>query len=212
MNAGELRDAVLGIVQDNGWADVILDLFNVCRGEIAGEIDLPGLHTVATVTTSASSSSVALPDTYSRGLYWVGSASQKNRIGTRKSDYHNLLTFLEKYPVQDQVGLITDVAIQGSDLLYQGMAADTLTLRYYAAPTALTVNASIPAELPEHLHKALLVNFACRELYTQIEDGIEGGTPNTTKFDKLYQRALIALRGWAALSQPKEPKYVRDMS
>jgi hypothetical protein len=212
MTAEELEDAVLGIVQDDSFADVVLDYINQGRGEIAGLVDLPALDTVATVNTTASASSVALPTNYHKGLYWVGSAVQKIRIGAGKDDYHNLLAFLENHPVLTQVGLVEDVVIQGVNLLYQGMSADTLTLRYYKAPTTLVLAADVPAELPSHLHKPLLVSYACKEIYNEIEDGIEGGTPNTDKYDRLFQRALATLSSWCLESKPREPKYVRDMN
>ena len=210
MDAAALEVLIVERIQDAGFSGSISSLIDKGRGEIAGEVDLPALHTVVAVTTSASAATVALPTSYSKGLYWVGSTVQRKRIGSGKNDYYNLLRFLEKHPIQDQVGLITDVVIQGSSLLYQGMAADSLVLRFYTAPTALTTGASIPSELPAHLHAGLLVNYVCREIYSIIEDPMEGGTPNTSKYNGLYQKALASLAEWAAVYAPREPKYTRD--
>lgn len=211
MNVEDITTAVLGIIHDDSLTDSILDYINIGRGEIAREVDLPTLNTIDTVATVSTASSVSLPADYSKGLYWVGSAAQKTRVGARRDDYHNVMHLLEKYPALDQVGLIVEVAVDGGNLIYQGMADDTLTLRYYSAPTPLVNDNDIPSELPTHLHKALLVNFVCRELFAIIEDGLEGKTPNTDKYDMLFKRAMSILHGWADQQRPREPKYTRDV-
>lgn len=210
MNAAELSDAVLAIVQDDDSADVVLDYFNLGLAEIAGAIDLPGLHTTSTVATSAAASSVALPSDYHKGLYWVVSEAQKRRVGDRAGDYHNTVPFFERYQLQDEVGEIRDVVIMGSNLLYQPSATDVLRLSYYKEPTVLTESTDIPSEIPSHLQKALLVNFALKEIYGTIEDGFDGNRKNVDIYTALYSRALGQLAAWCAESVPREPKYVRD--
>jgi len=210
MDVSALSEVVLGIVQDDSFEGGLIDMFNICLGELAGEIDLPALNTTATVAALESASSVALPVGYSRSLYWVGSAAQRKRIGEGRDDYHNLLKFLDEYPVQDKVGEIRAVAIQGVNLLYQGSADDTLTLRFYREPAELVNNNDTPTEIPAHLHRALLVNYACREIYNHIEDGREGARNNVVHFDNLFQRAKQALETWAERSTPREPSYMRD--
>jgi hypothetical protein len=114
--------------------------------------------------------------------------------------------FLRRNPV-DRVGQVVDVVVQGAELLYQGAAVDTLTLRFYAAPTS-----DEPDELPTHLQKALLVNYACMEIYNLIEDGVEGAKTNTQAYERRYQRALSQLAAWADRQKPREPKFIADTS
>lgn len=214
MNAAELSDAVLAIVQDDVFADVVLDYFNLAMDEITGTegIDLPGLHATATVTTTSTAAEAALPADYHKGLYWVVSEAQKRRIGTRRDDYHNTVPFLTRYPMQDEVGEINDVVIQGGKLLYQPSADDVLRLNYYRTPTPLVESTDTPTELPAHLHRALLVNFALKEIFGTIEGDFEGGSKSAAIYTSLYMRALGQLMAWCAESVPREPKYVRDTS
>lgn len=217
MTATELIAQVSGIVQDTSYTSAdILSLINQGRGEIAAEVDLPKLQASATVTTTDDASTVALPTDYHKGLFWVGSVAYQCRIGRKKGDYHNLLTFMERYSTLDEVGQIVAVCVDGDNLLYQGMDDDSLLLKYYkeietivAAPTGTQITG--PVELPSHLHSPLLVSYCCREIYSEIEDGIEGQKVNTMYWDAKFNRAMNSLKRYVSESLPRETKHVRDV-
>lgn len=200
MTIDSIIEAVILAVDDDSFDELyIADLVGLGRGEIAGMVDLPALLTTGTVTTTAIANTVALPTTYSRGVFWVGNSAD-GRIGQRGRGYYDLMGFLDRNPTAD-VGPVCDVCVQGSSLLYQGAAIDTLTLRYYAAPTSAE-----PDEIPLHLQKPLLFNYACKEIFELIEDGVEGAKVNTDKYEQRFNQALGKLMSWANAIKPREPK------
>jgi hypothetical protein len=220
MLATDIIDRVARIIQDDSYTSTdILDLINEGRLFIAGEVEpgLPGLRASDTVTTTDEASAVDLPDDYHKGLFWVGSTAQACRIGTKASDYHNLLTFLNKYTDLTTVGLIEAVCVDGAELLYQGMADDTLTLKYFRKPVDIALadiadaEDGLPAELPTHLQRKLLVSYCCKEIYVELEDGIEGRTPNVDRYTKMFDEAMAELRVFAHKSHPRETKHMRDV-
>lgn len=215
MNAASIIERVVRIIQDDSYSDDdILDILNEGRAFIAAEIEpgLPALQTSDTVTTTSALNVVDLPEDYHKGLFWVGSLAQRRRIGTRKSDYHNLLTYLEKYPTDGTVGNIEDVCVDGATLLYHAMADDTLTLKYFKNVEDITdADTESPSELPTHLQARLLVSYCCKELYAEIEDGDEGATPNYDAYSKKFDRAMAELDAYCRKSYPKEAKQIRDV-
>lgn len=209
-----LDDIILSVtdkVQDDSFTeDAILNLINECRAYVAAEVDLPALQKSAALTTLATESSVALPANYLRNIYWVGSVGQKKRIGTRPGDYYNMLTFLESYPVV--AGQIERVCVEGDTLLYNGMADDSLIIKYYAMPPAITDTMEEPSEIPAHMHRPLLVSYCCKEIFNEIEDGIEGQKVNTDKWEIEFAKAMMSLKTFVERNKPREAKYTRDMS
>ncbi len=213
MTADDIIDRVVEKIQDPSYSDAdILDLINDGRYYIAGEIDLPALQTTGTVSALSSASSVALPVDYHKNIYWIGSGNQQCRIGKGHGDYYNLLTFMETWP--PVAGIITQACVDGANLLYQGKDDDTLTLKYYKLPTAIliaNVATAVPTEIPYHLQKTLLVSYCCKEIFAEIEDGLEGAKVNTDYWTGQFNRAMASLSQFVAKNKPREPKYVRDM-
>ena len=125
-----------------------------------------------------------------------------------EGDYYNALTFAEVFPVT--VGAIEAVCIEGDNLLYRGMADDTLTLKYYKKPTDITNVSTEPSELPGHFQRRLLVAYCCREIYADIEDGMEGQKVNTTYWDSKYNKWLDELSLYVRKDMPREPKHIRS--
>jgi len=212
MTAGALKIRVEEIVQDASFSGGILALFNRCLGSIAARCAkenkiLPGLQAEATVVATAATNKVALPATYSRGLFFVSSAAQKNRVKIQT----NFTTYLRRWPdpARNQAGCIRDVAVSGGYLHYQPCADDTLTLHFFKKPPILTAPADVVTCIDDHLQESLLVNFACREIYNVKEDGQEDRKTNTKTYDSLYNSALAEL-----LEQlehgTEEPVYIED--
>jgi len=211
MIVSDIIASVVDKVQDGGFSNAaILALINEGRHYIASKVLLPGLQTSDTVTTTSAKSSVSLPGDYQRNLFWVGSQAQGRRIGTREGDYYNLLTFQEVVPIT--AGAIEAVCVFGEDLLYRGMADDTLTLKYYRKPEDISSTSLEPTELPAHLQRSLLVAYCAREMYAEIEDGIEGQKVNTDYWSRRLSEAIADLQSFVAVNRPREPKQTRDVS
>lgn len=212
MKASDIIAKVADKCLDSSFSDEdILALINEARGQIADDYDLPNLITTATVTTTSDANAVALPDDYHKGLFYVSSSNQRRRIGSRIGDYHNIDTLLKLYPNLDTVGQITHAVVDGKNLIYQGQAEDTLTLRYYKLVEDIA-DTEEPSELPANMHLPILMNYCLREIYDDIEDELEGPKTNTNYYDKRYQVALPKLQMFIAQSTPREPKHLKGIN
>jgi len=74
-------------------------------------------------------------------------------------------------------------------------SAKTLRLHYHKRPAILTGGTDTPAYLPTHLHRDLLVNFACKEIFTEIYgDEPEGaGQKVIALYEGRYARGVAEL-------------------
>jgi hypothetical protein len=66
-----------------------------------------------------------------------------------------------------------------------------------------------PDMLPSHLHRRLLVNYACKELFSRIEDGMDGKKANTAYHDNEYKTAFSELELWI-IPRASEPPEIND--
>jgi Txe/YoeB family toxin of Txe-Axe toxin-antitoxin module len=107
---------------------------------------------------------------------------------------------VEMYPLLDTVGDVTDVALQGTLLYYQGIPSTVqdLVVLYYEDVNVLEADDDTPDYLPEYLHIRLLSNHAAWQEYSKIEDGIEGIQVNVVKYKNLYEEAKGQFQEWLA--------------
>lgn len=214
MTKAELQARIVDIVQDASFTGGILSYLNRGLLAIAGArlpdgriMQLPALDTTDTVATTTDAAYAALPSDYMHSLYWVASAGQSARVGCLR-EYRNFHAFLNRWPDPslDKTGDIQTASIKGGNLYYQPRAVDTLTLHYYAKPTALAEETDEPDCLPEHLHDALLVNYVCWQLFRLIEE--EDKQPNADRYEREYLRALVELADFIDLRG--EPHEIQD--
>jgi hypothetical protein len=201
----ELVDLVSDIIQDSSYSDAtILSYLNRGLRAIAGGVivyypdgskalssPLPNLATTSDITTTTAAY-VALPSDYSRELY----AAVNSGTGVMLFIEDAFLAFLRKYPKLDRSSSVHEVSINGTSLYYQGIpsTAETITLYYHEAPTALTAGTGTPSCLPVHLQEDLLANYVAWKIYDQIEDGVEGQKINTMNYKTLFNEAMINLQ------------------
>lgn len=216
MNVIQLSEEISRIIQDDSYCASILSFLNQGLWEISGKvlpdgrtIKLPALDSTDTVETDTDDYKVALPTDYHHSLYWVGSEEQGGRIGKIK-DYESFRTFLRTWPdpALDAEGNITSVVVRNGYLYYQPRAVDTLTLHYSGQPTELEDITDTPECLPTHLHRPILVNYVCWKIFDEIEDGIDGAKVNATKYERLYNQALLELADF--IGSDSEPVYMED--
>ncbi|MFH1741415.1 MAG: hypothetical protein ABIH23_20615, partial [bacterium] len=163
------------IVQDVSYNDSdILGFLNQAVQEVAGDprVLLPSLEDQDDVTTSTTLSYVALPSDYQRNLFYCYNASKYWPVKI----YASLGMLQRQFSRLDQGGAIVGVAVKGTNIHYQRIpsAAETLTLNFYRKPTDMTLLTGTPDGIPDHLQKALLVNHAASEIYSEIEQDITG--------------------------------------
>jgi hypothetical protein len=151
---------------------------------------LPNLFTTGTVTTSTTLPYVVMPTNFQRGLQFASDSS-----GVEIDIANSMIEFAENYPLMNQSGSVEEVIEQGGNLYYQRIptVAVVITLHYYKAPTALIDVAHVPSSIPSHLQVPLIVNYACKEMFTLIEDGMKGPQVNTERYTEKFLSALRTL-------------------
>lgn len=213
MTASQLIWEVQRVIQDSKAypAEVVLGFLNQGLLDVAswdnldpklgivGSILLPALEASGSVTTEPEIPYVDLPSDYHKELYQVSFDDQPSIPNILS----NMRVFLEEYDGDlTNTGPIEDVTVVGSQLYFQPIPeeATELTLRYYAQPPLLvnydpseTETDDIPICLPLEFHRGLLVNYALKEIYDEIEDGIDGQKLNTARYEIKYQQALSKL-------------------
>ncbi len=208
--AQELIDDVSRIVQDSSYGpDTILGFLNQGIWEIAGwdndnpqlvvvgNMLLPALEAEAEVVTVPEESHVDLPANYMKNLYAVSYPGQCLPVNILAG----MRVLLEKtLEHRTHVGPIEDVTVRGDSLHFHPVPAEatTLTVYFYEKPAVMTLEdaqglTNVPSCLPDALHKPLLVNYAAREIFNQIEDGQDGQKINTIAYNDRFVIALAKL-------------------
>lgn len=236
MRASELVAEVQRITDnddnDDYDGDDILALLNRGVLEIAGGGDrqyglpmlapLPDLFTSDTVTLLANDSSVAMPAEYHRGLKRVTCAGEK----LKKYDSH--IKFLDTY--EGTTGTPEAYCLVGStlwvlpspssatdlDVYFHRLPVDMQIVAYDAGPPEVEAVDDTPDGLPVHLHHRLLVNFACKEIFSEVESGIDMPHPDTDKHTRLHQMALTDLERFIGTEDGEacniaDEEYTEDM-
>ena len=197
----QLQTIVTSIVQDTEFTDsIIMGYLNRGVQEIAAGMQsafgdfltppLPNLFSIGTVDTDISAAYVSMPATYQRGLRFAA-----NESGVEIDISNSWIDFAETYPLLDKTGNIYEVIEQGGNLYYQGIptASEEISIHFYRLPIDMAAASDTPDGIPSHLHVQLLTNYACKEIYNLIEDGIEGAQVNTAKHTALFYAALKTL-------------------
>jgi len=168
---------------------------------------LPDLETQGTVMTVLNEAFTVLPDDYLRNLNWVYDITTDARVTLLGS----LQLLKIKYPGLAKTGNIEHAAVSLNKLYYQGIPSvkRELSINYFRKPTLMANDRDEPNMLPAHLHRRLLVNYACKELFARIEDGMDGKKVNTGYHAQEYDRAFADLTLWI-IPRASEPPAIND--
>ena len=197
MNLKELRQELLLLVDDEGFADVADSYINQALSRVASEVplrSLKGLGTVQTIVNSNALNLAILPD-FSKLVTVYSPAGKVTQFGS-------LQELLDKYQENgafpDRAGDVEAVAQEGTVLWYQDVptAVQTLSVVYYKSPPALVADTDIPVDIPLALQRTLLVHGAAIELFSMIEDGVEQNKVNAANSEYQFNKGLIRLREW----------------
>jgi hypothetical protein len=195
LDGQDLVDKVRAKVQDDSYTvDYILALFNQCLVELAGEFLLPELEDWETLATDPNASTIPLPANYHRQLRFCKSLTHNRRVTVMGSQAQIDRHFVMRY----QHGRVLAVAPLGRRLYYQRIpqSAEQLQVNFFRYPEPLRSREQKPTCLPPHLVESLLVNYAAAQLFSEIEDGIEGPQVNTTRYEDRYTQAKLQLQAF----------------
>ena len=185
--AHTLADDVLDIIQDPSYSyDDVLILFNDCLVDLAGDFLLPDLDVWEDIETDPNVDHVRLPVNFMKNLRFAHSTTNNRELKI----YGGLSQLYRLFSTLDQTGRVLGVCQQGRDLYYQRVpsSAETIRINYYRFPNRLETRFDKVTCLPFHLVKPLLLNYACAEIFSLIEDGVEGAKINTDKHNKEYDK------------------------
>lgn len=216
----QLVEAVQRNVDDDEVYDsgTVLNILNEGLLEIAGGVlmpdgrttpPLPDLVDSDTVVTVTDAAFTDLPDDYHRGLFFVSSAANGGSVAIKPLSW-----ILEKYPELDESGSVSVVGIKGtSRIYYQSIPStpDTLTLHFYRKPSLMVDDGDEPEGIPAHLAKKLLVNFALKEIFDEIEQDESGKKSNTTRYTNKFNEAVYELYLFIG-EEDTGPIYIEDVS
>lgn len=187
----QLREYVIDTVNEPSVDEDAVDLLlSEAMAVVAGEILLPELDTSGTVLTGLGTE-VALPLTYERGLYKCLVAGQ-GKAPTVLTSMEQMLERYPEYSYDPLYGEVESVCIHAGKLIYYPIPeyAVSVTLFYYRAPTPLVSENQVPDCIPTEYHRKLLANYAIKELWDPIEDGMEGAKVNTARYEQKFFDAL----------------------
>lgn len=178
----QLTTSIQSIIRNETITD-LTDRINNAVCEIAGGVQiptgqfsppLPDLHSTATLTTTASPF-VALPDDYQRHVFYVTDPSGDRILPPRGGDYYSFLLFMNAIRKKglDEAGSVTNVAVKGLRLYYQGIPAVfvDLGIMYHRLPVPMVMNIDTPDGIPSHLQTKLIKHAVCRDVIGDIQEG-----------------------------------------
>lgn len=180
----------------------LIRYFDRCVKELAGRIDFSALVGENKVTIKANGTSIAMPTDYLRNLQYA-----------YDTDTEAALTILSpremwtEYPRMDATGVYAQYCcVRDGDLYVQPAPEDDedITLRYFKSPDEVDrLDDTVPSWIPARVQQDVFFHFACRECFTQIEDGIDGGKPNTQYHEAMYRSAFRNI-AWEAQAAGEE--------
>jgi len=181
MEFSDIVTEVDNIVQDDSFSDTrIKGYVNRALNYVCALVDLPQLKRIGTVATSTS-----VPYASLAGMTGGFAGRIKRVSDVDVTIYPNLEMLMDNYVKSDNLdltlaGSLEAVALEGNILWYQYVPATSvdITFLYYQNPTELTEDTDESTDIPEHLHRKLLVHGAAFMVFDQIEDGMEGEKVN----------------------------------
>lgn len=209
----EIVQEVMDIVQDPSAKNpYVQSLVNEASLRIASDlpVPLPDLESVETVETISDLEYLSLPVDFHRSLSFCFNET----IRRRAKIYDSLELLSVKYPEMDNPGSVVDVAVSGTRLYYQGIpdSVQTLRIKYYRTPSTLVdrTGHENPSWIPPQFHRRLLVGFACKVLFSRIEDGMDGQKVNTNHYENEWIAGMNDLFLFIG-PRARDPQYVHDV-
>lgn len=110
----------------------------------------------------------------------------------------SLELMMDRYGAMEEVGELEAVCQEGNVLWFakRMSAEENVTILYLKRPVELVSGSDVPEELPDFLHRDLLVYGTAAVLFNQIEDGLDGSKINTQVYGGLFEQGIARLHEW----------------
>ena len=209
MEVDAIVTEVEGIIQDATYDETwIIKKFNEVLLLVATLCRIPGLQKSEVVPILAGESTALIPKTYLHDLFLVTTPTYPNGILIAP----NIRALIENSSPTEQ-GPVQAVCLDGKILTLRPIAQDAedLTCHFYSKPKELSAGDLFPDYIPETLHKELFQNYALKEAYLLIEDGIDGVMLNTQKYAGLAASAVSTLVSFYPNAPKANPEIRRNL-
>jgi hypothetical protein len=210
MNLSFILSRIAQKIQDSSYESTdYLDLINMCIGELATHERLPDLVAEDIIVFPASEYTTRRPGNYYSQLFYAFNLTKKCKV----TIYSRLTEFLLRYPDPTQSGDVLYISMAGRDFECRFLppADQEIQIRYMREPTLLeSVSDELPYYIPLHLQAPLFINYVCRHIFSEIEDGVSRHSPNYIKYDRQYMEARGMLKSF--LGPPEVlPEFVQSI-
>lgn len=206
----EIRNRIKRIIQDSAYTDEIIDEFiNEGYSRCASSVLLPSLESSGQITALATTPSVQIPDSWNfdRNITMCFTSE-----GRKINILSSLVMMARTYPsfgVDNEYGQLEACTVVADKFFYYPIPEEqeVLTCTFYQKISTLVDDSAIPTALPDFLHFKLLTSFVCAEIFSEIEDGIDGVQINTKKYMSNFMTAIEELKDFFRVGQSRpEPQ------
>ena len=185
--ARDVEETVQDAQYNATWA---IGKFNECLLLLATMCRIPGLQMTAVVNVPVNETTAVLPKTFLHDLFLATTPTYPNGILIAPNIKELTVSYsdMQKGPVQS-------VCLDGKVLSFRPNPEiiEGVTLHFYGKPKELSAGDVFPDYIPEILHKEIFLNYALKEAYLKIEDGLDGVMPNTQKYNGLTTNGIAML-------------------
>jgi len=196
MNTGQMAAEVIRKIQDSSYTsrDVRVAI-NEGYDEVCAQYEIPMLQKRERVLAKANTSYATLPTTYRHSVYKAANLTINDPVNILASRRELERKYEE---VHEETGNVRDCAVEGKRLYYRNVPEgdEYLDVWFYGPPPDITASAESPALFPTHLHRKLLVYWACAHFFEEIEDDVESDRGNTKWYLTRHDEGLARLRDW----------------
>lgn len=187
----------------------VIDLINEMVSDIteARNIPIPGFETSQTVACDGTV--VMLPYKFSSNLYFA-SVPDGRKVWVCPS----MQSLLRRFPTAESKLVSNDlyVCIRGRKVEVRPKYTGNIELFFYTSPDEVAGDQDfLPfgEDVPKYLQIRLAHAYCCKELSSDIENGLEGPSPNMDRHEVRYERAVLQLKSMLKHGQSR-PEPIRD--
>lgn len=206
MNTKDMLDAIERKIQDTSYdrQTMLLPMLNEALLHVAFRHPLSLLEEKASVVSIPGQEWVEMPDDYHSFLFHAYNQTTNSpcRVCYTRQTLNRMYS---NEPTQ--TGSIESVVVEADKLFYKRIpeTPQTLIIDYYISPEELTDDmGSAPECIPAALHHKLLVDQVLLNVYSEIEDGVDGQKVNTLYHQREFDYGMELLRRYMPdVSRPR---------
>lgn len=201
MTFKEIQTAVQREIEDFSveFFTDIPSVINEVYATVCDEIDpgLPNLESIETLGTDITKAFINHPDESSGKITSIYNLDIKEKLTEVTGGLDELR---DKRGSLDGIGSIKYWLNKGTKIFYSQIPASSVDLEiiFYKNPLALSGDGDIPIEIPNHLHRMVLVHGTAFDLFSRIEQEGENEALETAKQLALFTNGSDKFRDWAS--------------